>query len=140
VSHEPVSRRRRRADLARDELERDDRSVSYYSERSRRDPEWHARQLLEAREREQRARELDPEAFRARRREVDRRYRERSTQHGRTFHELWQRVVGTRDTLVTALNGELRKGTIDYCSTTRRFTLNGGLDDATKAALRELEL
>jgi len=63
-------------------------------------------QLLEAREREQRRRELDPEGFRARRREVDRRYRERVAATGLTFTELHRRVGGDRATYTHVLVNE----------------------------------
>jgi hypothetical protein len=34
----------------------------------------------------------------------------------------------------------VRRGHVDYHSTSRRYTLNGGLPDDVKAALRELRL
>jgi CRP-like cAMP-binding protein len=111
---------------------------SYYARRSARDPAWHEQQLREAAEREQRRRELDPEGFRAQRRDVDRRYRERVVQHGLTFAELHRRVGGDRETLQTVLNSQRARGTIDYSSTMRRYSLNG-IDPALREALLDLD-
>jgi hypothetical protein len=55
-----------------------------------------------------------------------------------TLTELHRRVGGSRETLVTILNDERRKGTIDYCSTMRRYSVNGGMSDDLHAALLEL--
>jgi hypothetical protein len=38
------------------------------------------------------------------------------------------------------LNDEVRRGRIDYCRSSRRYLLNGGLPDDVKLALRDLEL
>jgi hypothetical protein len=38
------------------------------------------------------------------------------------------------------LRDELRLGRVEYHSTSRRYVLNGGLPEETKAALRELRL
>jgi hypothetical protein len=114
--------------------------VSYYAQRSARDPEWHAQQLREAGEREQRRRDADPEAFRRARRDVDRRYRERVAQHGLTFAELHRRIGGSRATLLTVLNSERRRGTLDYHSTLRRWSLNGGMAEDVRDALLRIGL
>ncbi len=113
---------------------------SYYSARSRRDPDWHAAQLAGAAKREARRRELDPDGLRAARRLATRRYREKQAASGFTFHELWQRVGGERATPVTILNEEVRRGRIDYRSTSRRYSMNGALPDDVRRALRDLEL
>jgi hypothetical protein len=129
--------------LSRDQS--DDRAVSYYSTRAQRDPEWHARQLREARERERRARELDPEGFRARRRRIDAAYRERHAAHGLTFHELCERCLqdgypDAEQTLRRVLREELERGVLDYNTTTRRYSLNGALPADVRDALLDLRL
>jgi hypothetical protein len=96
---------------------------SYYARRSARDPAWHAQQLREAAAREQRRREADPEGFRRARRQIDADYRRRIATHGLTFAELHRRVGGDRLTLLTVLNSERARGTIDYSSTMRRYSL-----------------
>jgi hypothetical protein len=114
---------------------------SYYAARSARDPHWREQQIAEAREREQRRRELDLGRFRAQRRDVDARYRARAAAHGLTFAELLLRSPrGDRESLQIVLNDELRRGRIDYCSTLRRYSMNGALPDDVRRALRDLEL
>jgi hypothetical protein len=54
---------------------------------------------------------------------------------GLTFDELWRRVGGDRGSLWVVLRNEVRRGRIDYHSTTRRYVLNGGLDPALRQAL-----
>ena len=116
---------------------------SYYARRSARDPEWRAQQIREAKEREARRREEDPEGLRAARREATRRTRERQAAHGLTFHELRERclLVGYPDpegTLRRVLREEVASGRIEYHSTSRRYSLNGGLPEDVKRALLDL--
>jgi hypothetical protein len=116
---------------------------SYYARRSARDPEWHAAQLEGAKVRERRRREEDPERLKAARREATRRTRERQAAHGLTFHELRERclIVGYPDpegTLRRVLREEVASGRVEYHSTSRRFTLNGGLPEDVKRALLDL--
>ena len=59
---------------------------------------------------------------------------------GLTFNELWHRVGGDRGSLWAVLRNEVRRGRIDYHSTTRRYALNGGLDPAVRKALLDLGL
>jgi hypothetical protein len=117
---------------------------SYYAQRSARDPDWHAKQLREARQREARARERDPEGFAERRRLRNARYRARQAASGLTFHQLAQRCllsqyVDAERTLRRVLREEVERGTIDYHSTLRRYELNG-IDPALREALELLEL
>jgi hypothetical protein len=107
---------------------------TYYSVRSARDPAWHRQQLLEAAERERRRRELDPEGVRESRRLATRRCRAKQQSEGLTFFELWQRVGGDREILARILSQEVRRGRIDYLSSSRRYHLNG-VDHELRAAL-----
>jgi hypothetical protein len=107
---------------------------TYYSVRSARDRAWHRQQLLEAAERERRRRELDPERVRAQRREATRRMRAKQQSEGLTFFELWQRVGGDREILARILDQEVRRGRIDYLSSSRRYRMNG-VDPGLRAAL-----
>ena len=114
-------------------------AVSYYGERSARDPAWHAQQLWEAAVREARRREQDPVVFR----EATARCRERQRATGLTFAQLAQRAAVEHDRASEAilrrvLTQEVRGGRVDYHSTSRRYRLNGGLDRETVAALRQL--
>jgi hypothetical protein len=122
-------------------------AVTYYADRSARDPAWRREQIEEAREREQARRAADPDGFRARRREATRRTRTRQAEAGLTFHELLERsrehgVVaagpGDRAVLAWVLRDELRRGRIDYHGSSRRYVLNGGLPEDVKAAMRDL--
>jgi hypothetical protein len=123
---------------------------SYYSARSRRDPEWRLRAIAGARERERRQREVDPEGHRARRREATARCREKQVAHGLTFDELLRRsreragftqgAIGDPVVLRTVMNDLVRRRVVDYHSTSRRYCLNGGLPDDVKLALAEIEL
>jgi hypothetical protein len=118
-------------------------AVSYYAARAARDPAWPREQIDGARERARARREADPEGFRARRRAATRRTRERHAAAGLTFEELAQRAGALpgsleREWLVYVLRDELRRGTIEYHSTSRRYTLNGRLPEDVKQALREL--
>jgi hypothetical protein len=123
---------------------------SYYSARSRRDPEWRLRVIAEQAERERRRRERDPEAFRARRRETTARCREKQVASGLTFDELLRRsqeragltqgAIGDPTVLRTVMNGLVASGIVDYRSTSRRYVLNDGLPDDVKLALRDLDL
>jgi hypothetical protein len=116
---------------------------SYYAARSRRDPEWRLQAIAGAVERERTRRENDPEGHRARRREATARTRARQVEHGFTFHELWLRIGersgAGRDQLALVLRQEVEAGRVDYCGSSRRYRLNGGLPEDVKAALRELE-
>ena len=112
---------------------------SYYSRRSARDPDWREAQIREAGERELRRREADAEGFRCARRQVSRRHRERHAAHGLTFYELWLRVGGERHSLELVLRDELRRGRVDYHSSSRRYSVNGGVSPELRAALLELE-
>jgi hypothetical protein len=137
-------------DLAVRALPRNHASVSYYAERSARDPEWRREQIAGAKGREQAEREADPEGFKARRRAATRRTRQRQAQHGLTFDELLQRSrarrsamtrsLGDPDVLRFVLRDLMRSGVVDYHSTSRRYVLNGKLDAETLAAFRDLEL
>ena len=110
--------------------------MSYYAERSARDPAWREEQLAGAAERERRRRESDPEGILAARRAISARRRERQRAHGLTFAELLARSpVSDPAVLRLVLNDEVRRGTVEYHSTTRRYTLNGALDAETRAAL-----
>jgi hypothetical protein len=114
---------------------------SYYSARSRRDPAWRRRVIAEQAERERARRERDPETFRARRRVATARSRAKQVAYGLTFTELLQRSpIPDPVMLRLVLNDELRRGRIDYCGSSRRYILNGALDDDTKIALRDLKL
>jgi hypothetical protein len=109
---------------------------SNYAARSRRDPAWREEQLAGAAERERRRRELDPEGVRAARREATRRTRARQGQSGLTFYELLQRIGGDRQTLALVLRDEVAAGRIDYHASSRRYSVNGGLDPELRAAFR----
>jgi hypothetical protein len=113
--------------------------VSYYAERSARDPDWRAEQLREAAERDRRRRELDPDGYLQARRETARRARARQRAQGLTFQELLDRSpVNDPAVLAFVLRDEVRLGRIEYRSTSRRYLLNGGLPADVKAALRNL--
>ena len=114
--------------------------MTYYGERSARDPAWREQQLREAKEREARHRELDLEGVRAARREATARMRARQRARGRTFHQLLEATGGSPELLAWVLRDELRRGRIEYHSTSRRYVLNGGIPEEVKAALRELRL
>jgi hypothetical protein len=111
------------------------RGVSYYAERSARDPAWREAQLREAVERERRRREADPDGFRERRRQVSRRHRAWQAQHGLLFSELLRSTGAEPDVLAFVLRDEVRRGHLDYRSTSRRYVLNGGLEPAVRRAL-----
>jgi hypothetical protein len=64
---------------------------------------------------------------------------------GSTFDQLARRsgaLPGTieREWLAWALRDEVRRGRIEYRSTSRRYVLNGGLPEDVKQALRDLGL
>lgn len=114
---------------------------SYYAARSRRDSDWRLRAIAGALERERARRERDPEAFRARRREATARTRAWQVAYGLTFDELLRRSpLADPELLRLALNDLVRSGVVDYCGSSRRYVLNGGLDPDVKLALRDLEL
>ena len=112
---------------------------SYYARRSARDPGWREREIARVREAERRRREADPDGFRACRCEANRRYRERVAATGLTFQQLLEHSL-VRDvaTLQAVLRDELRRGRVTYNTTTRRYSLNGGLPEDVKLALRDL--
>ena len=97
-----------------------------YTGRSARDPDWREAQIARARERERQWRAEDPATCGT---------REPEAAGGLTFDELWLRVGGDRGSLWAVLRNEVRRGRIDYHSTTRRYVLNGGLDPAVRKAL-----
>ena len=99
---------------------------TYYAGRSARDPDWRAAQIGRAGERERRRRAEDPARGRP---------REPGAASGLTLDQLWLRVGGDRGSLWVVLRNEVRRGRIDYHSTTRRYVLNGGLDPALRQAL-----
>jgi hypothetical protein len=125
-------------------------ALSYYAARSARDPGWREREAARVREAERRRREADPEGFRAARREANRRCRARQAARGLTFQQLLDRSraaagatpqgIGDEAVLAYVLRDELRRGTIDYHSSSRRYVLNGKLDAETLAAFRDLPL
>lgn len=69
---------------------------------------------------------------------------------GLTFDELLARSrqaagatqgsIGDPAVLAFVLRDELRRGHIDYDAESRRYVLNGGLDEETLAAFRKLRL
>ncbi len=116
--------------------------MSYYGERSARDPDWREAQLREPAVREARRRAADPEHVRAIRRAASARHRARQRQHGLTLAEL-QALVGPRtgsgvETLARVLAEEVAAGRVDFLSSTRCYRLNGGIDLETREALRQL--
>jgi hypothetical protein len=46
--------------------------------------------------------------------------------------------VATKQVLAFVLRDEVRRGTLDYSSTMRRYSLNGGLPEDVKQALLDL--
>jgi hypothetical protein len=113
-------------------------AVSYYARRSARDPDWHAEQLAAAADRARQRRAADVDAARKRARLAARRCRRQHAAAGLTLHALWLRVGGDRDELALILRDEVRRGRVEYRSTSRRYVLNGEIDAATRAALRAL--
>ena len=99
---------------------------TYYAGRSARDPDWREAQIARATERERQRRAEDPATGRP---------REPEAASGLTFDELWLRVGGDRGSLWAVLRNEVRRGRIDYHTTTKRYVLNGGLDPAVRKAL-----
>ena len=124
--------------------------MGYFVERAARDPDWRAAQIAGAAERERARREADPEGFRAAQAEASRRYRAKHERTGLTFQQLLDRsrreagetrlAIGDPSVLAWVLRDELRRGRVVFNSTTRRYVLNGGLDEDVKQALRELAL
>jgi hypothetical protein len=114
-------------------------ATSYCTRRSAVDPDWRTAQLAAAADRARRCRELDPDAVRTTNRDSARRIRHRHAQTDLTFHELWRRVGGGRQTLAPILADELRAGRVEYRSTSPRYLLNCNVDAQTRAALRELD-
>ena len=113
---------------------------TYYSQRSAQDPDWRERQSEARRLRERRQKERDPDGYRAVRRRADANCRNRQRAHGKTFTELAESVRCPKWMLRQILREELALGRIDYHSTSKRYSLNGGIPEDVKAALRDLEL
>ena len=99
---------------------------TYYAARSARDSDWREAQIARAMERERQRRAEYPATGGT---------REPEAASGLTFNELWLRVGGDRGSLWAVLRNEVRRGRIDYHSTTKRYVLNGGLDPAVRKAL-----
>jgi hypothetical protein len=77
---------------------------------------------------------------RAAHREVSARSWAKHASRGRTFHELLEATEGDPKLLAWVLRDELRRGHVEYHSSSRRYLLNGGLSEDVKEALRELRL
>ena len=60
--------------------------------------------------------------------------------NGRTFQELLLNVRCPKWQLRQILREEIRRGWVEYHSTTDRYVLNGGIPEDVKRALLELEL
>lgn len=101
-------------------------SETRYAGRSAADPDWQEAQIARAMERERQRRAQDRATGRP---------REPEAASGLTFDELWLRVGGDRGSLWAVLRNEVRRGRIDYHSTTRRYVLSGGVDPALRQAL-----
>ena len=112
--------------------------TSYYARRAARDPDWHVAQLAGAAERARRRREADADALRRANALAARRCRQRQSESGYTFYELWQRVGGDRKTLAYVLRDEVRLGRVTFHSTMRRFELNGGMPADVRDSLHLL--
>jgi hypothetical protein len=52
--------------------------------------------------------------------------------------ELLQRVGGDPEIVRRILEQEVERGVVDYDSTSRRYSMNGGLPDDVRLALRDL--
>jgi DNA-binding Lrp family transcriptional regulator len=59
---------------------------------------------------------------------------------GLTLHELAERIGADPEELRRILREEVDAGHVDYFTSTRRYAMNGGLDDETRLALRDLRL
>ena len=112
--------------------------ASYYARRSAVDPEWREEQIAGATERDRCRREADLDAHRAAKREHTRRCRERQRQTGKTFHELVRSTGADPAVLRVVLRDMVRRGQVDYLTTSRRYRLNGGVPEYVKNALRDL--
>ncbi|HEX5974492.1 MAG TPA: hypothetical protein VFY57_04955 [Rubrobacteraceae bacterium] len=99
---------------------------TYYAGRSARDPDWREAPIARSMEGERQRRAEDTATGGT---------REPEAASGLTFSELWLRVGGDRGSLWAVLRNEVRRGSIDYHSTTKRYVLNGGLDPAVRKAL-----
>jgi hypothetical protein len=104
---------------------------THYAGRSARDPDWRKAQIARSTERERQRRPEYPATGGT---------REPEAASGLTFNELWLRVGGDRRSLWAVLRSEVRRGRINYHSTTKRYVLNGGLDPAVRKALFRLGL
>ena len=99
---------------------------TYYAGRSAGDPDWREAPIARSMEGERQRRAEDTATGGT---------REPEAASGLTFSELWLRVGGDRGSLWAVLRNEVRRGSIDYHSTTKRYVLNGGLDPAVRKAL-----
>jgi len=140
-----------RASLDPDWLDRRNATARrWYGKLRETDPE-RFRKLREEktqRDRERRAKLTEEERAAVRAADAERKRRERARAkdllaHSLSFEELRDRCLidgypDAEETLRRVLRDEIRRGSVDYHSTSRRYSLNGGLPEEVKRALLAL--